>query len=434
LAGFGTVVTGTLSDGALALGDEVEILPAGLKTRVRGLQTHRDKLERATPGRRLAVNVTGLEVNQVQRGMVLTQPGTFSPTTFLNARFQHLADAELPLKHNAEIKFFVGAAEVLGTVRLLDRDVLPPGESGWIQLALAEPVVVAKGDRFILRRPSPGATIGGGTVVEVHAARQRRLDAVNIARLETLARGTPGEILLQALEALGPTSLKEAVQKAGFDAATREAALAEVRAAGELMLLDGDALVITLANWRRFEHEVVATLQAYHTAHPLRSGMPREELKSRLKLPPKVFNALIAYAATQEQVRAMGGLVALPAHHITFSAAQQTQVDALWADFQRDPHNTPSAKECAARVGEEVLAALIEQNILVSVSAEVLFLPDTYAALVDAITAYLRAQGKITVAEVRDRFQTSRKYALALMEHLDARGLTKRVGDERILR
>jgi selenocysteine-specific elongation factor len=459
LTGFGTVVTGTLSGGAFALGDEVEILPAGLHARVRGLQTHKTKIERAPPGSRVAMNLSGVETSQLRRGMVVTRPGTLRPTAFVDARLQHLPaaaagraeaslptgsptlragarglpDAELPLKHNAEVKFFIGASEVLATVRVLEGDALAPGASGWVQLALAEPVVAVKGDRFILRRPSPGATIGGGMIVDPHPKRRhRRTDASVIAQLETLAKGTPGEILFQALEELGVAPLKDALQKSGLTSEAAAEALTEIQS--DLIPLDGDALVLTRTAWNRFETGLRSALAAYHAAHPLRAGMPREELKSRLKHAPKVFNALVAHAAEAGVVVAAGALLRLPAHTVKFSAAQSSKVDALLADFHRDPHNTPSFNDCATRLGDDVLAALIDQGALVQVSPEVLFSAETYAAMVEQIKAHLQSGRKITVAEVRDLFSTSRKYALALMEYLDTQGITRRVGDERVLR
>jgi selenocysteine-specific elongation factor len=435
LPGFGTVVTGTLSDGELALGAEVEILPDGLRARVRGLQTHKAKIERAKPGSRVAANLAGIEVSQLRRGMVVALPGQFSPTSFLDARFRHLVDADLPLKHNAEVKLFVGAAEVLGTVRLLNHDSLPPGESAWVQIALAEPVVVSNHDRFILRRPSPGATIGGGVIVDPHPKRRhKRFDATVTARLETLLKGTPGEVLLQAFDALGPVPLKQAIEKAGLDDETAASALAEVREAGQLIYLDGEALVVSRVGWAKLANDLQTVLSTYHAAHPLRAGMPREEIKSRLRLETKAFQAIIAQAVEAGIVAVSGAAVRLASHQVTFSAAQQSTVEVLLAEFRRNPHNSPSVKECAARVGEEVFNALLEQNLFVQVSADVLFLPETYAGMVEQVRSHLRAQHKITVAETRDMFSTSRKYALALLEHLDAQGITQRVGDERILK
>jgi selenocysteine-specific elongation factor len=441
LTGFGTVVTGTLSDGAFALGEAVELLPGGLPARVRGLQTHKTKLERATPGSRVALNLTGVEVNQLRRGMVVAHPGTLRATALLDVHYRHLPGADLPLKHNAEVKLFVGAAEVAATARLLGRAELPPGESAWLQLVCAEPIVAAKGQRFILRRPSPGATLGGGVIVDPQPKRRyRHNETAVIARLETAARGTPGEILVQALEALGFASTKDAIAKSGLEAATAAEALSELRAGGEWIELEGDGLALSRAMWARFSGELRNVLAAFHAQQPLRAGMAREEVKSRLeqqrreKLSPRLFNALLGRAAELGDIAAQGASVRLAQHRVVFSPAQQARVDSLLADFRRDPYNTPLPKDCAARLGEDVLLALIEQGQLVQLSPEVLFLPDTYAAMVERVKAHLRQHGKITVAIVRDQFQTSRKYALALMEHLDSIGVTKRLGDERVLK
>lgn len=439
LTGFGTVVTGTLSEGALKVGDAVEILPAALPARVRGLQTHKTKLEHAVPGSRVAINLSGVEVAQVKRGQVVAKPGTLAATTLMDVQFRHLADVALPLKHNAQVKLFVGAAEVLATVRLLGQAELAPGGTAWLQLVCAESIVAVKGQRFILRRPSPGATLGGGVIVDPHPKRRYRQNETGVlAQLEAAARGTPSEVLLQTVESLGLASLKDAVAKASLSSDVSQAAIAELRAAGELIELDGEALVLTRATWGHLTRTAQATLAAFHAQFPLRAGMPREELKSRLSkltpLSPRLFNALLARAAVEGALVAQATSVRLATHTIQFEAAQQNKINALLADFRRDPYNTPLPKDCAARVGEEVFTALVELGQLVQLSPEVVFLPETYTQAVAQVKAHLQANRTITVAAVRDMFKTSRKYALALLEHLDALGLTKRVGDERVLR
>ncbi len=448
LPGFGTIVTGTLAGGALAVGDELVLLPESLPARVRGLQTHKTKIERAQPGSRVAVNLAGVDLGQVRRGMVLARPDSFQPTRMLDVRLRHLPDTGLPLKHNTEVKFFVGAAEVVGQVRLLENaagQALAPGASAWAQLVLAAPVVVAKGDRFILRRPSPGDTIGGGEVIDPHPKRRhRRQDAAVINRLETLARGTPGEMLAQALDGLGLAAVGEALQRSGLDNAAGLEALAEARELGLLVELEGEQLAVSRAVWGRLEAALAAALSHYHAAHPLRIGMSREELKSRLtqavdaqwraRLTTKVFNAVIARATQIGLLASTGASVRLARHTVALTPAQQAQVDAVLAGLRRDPHNTPSTKEVLARVGDELLAALFEQGWLIAVSPEVLFDAESYRQMVDGVRLHLQANGRITVAEVRDLFTTSRKYALALMEHLDAIGVTRRVGDERVLK
>jgi selenocysteine-specific elongation factor len=439
LTGFGTVVTGTLSEGAFAVGDAVEILPANLPARIRGLQTHKTKLERAAPGSRVAINLSGVEVAQVKRGQVVAKTGTLTATTLMDVHFRHLPDVELPLKHNAQVKLFIGAAEVLATVRLLGQAELAPGGTAWLQLVCTEPIVAVKGQRFILRRPSPGATLGGGVIVDAHPKRRYRQNEINVIRqLEAAARGTPGEILLQALEALSPTSLKDAIAKTGLEAEAAQAAVAEIRSAGELIELDGEALVLTRAVWQSLISAAQTTLAAFHAQYPLKAGMPREELKSRLSkttpLSPRLFNAVLARAAAEGGLITQTASVRLATHTIQFAPAQQTKINALLADFRRDPYNTPLPKDCAARVGDAEFAALVELGQLVQLSPEVVLLPETYAQAVVQVKAHLQANRTITVAAVRDLFKTSRKYALALLEYLDAAGITKRVGDERVLK
>jgi len=449
LPGFGTVVTGTLLDGALSVGDEVEILPGPMPARVRGLQTHKTKVETGRPSSRLAINLAGVDAGQMRRGMVVARPGTLTPTTMIDAQLRHLPQATTALKHNSSAKFFSGASEVGGTVRLLDRDELAPGETGWAQLVLAQPVVVVKGDHFILRRPSPSETIGGGVVTNPHPIRRhRRNNADVLARLETQKGGSPEERLLEALDRLGPVPLAAAQAEAQAEAgqAGDEARdnIAALISRGDLVEIDGPALVVSRGHWTLFQNQALGILTQYHAAHPLRSGMPREELKSRLgqrleagrraNWSARVFNAMMAKAAADGVVVSAGSSVRRADHQVRLTTQEQALVSALIAAFERDPFNTPSYKDCAARLGTDLLAALLEQGRLVQVSGEVVFLAETYASMVERIRGALKVHGKITVAEVRDLFQTSRKYALAIMEHLDQEGITQRVGDERVLR
>ncbi|MFL7811433.1 MAG: selenocysteine-specific translation elongation factor, partial [Anaerolineae bacterium] len=224
ISGFGTVVTGTLADGNFAVGQEVEVQPQGLKARVRGLQTHKEKVEQAVPGSRVAMNLTGVSKAELARGNVITTPGWLRSTVLADVQLRYLPAAPRPLRHNTQLKFFCGAAETLARVRLLGQDQLQPGETGWAQLRLKEPVALVKGDRFIVRFPSPAATVGGGTIVDSNPGRRyRRFRPEVIARLETLARGSPAEILLQSLERRGPTVTRDMLSASGLGDAATEA-------------------------------------------------------------------------------------------------------------------------------------------------------------------------------------------------------------------
>jgi selenocysteine-specific elongation factor len=298
MPGFGTVATGTLSDGHLSVGDEVVILPSGLTGRVRGLQTHKKKEARALPGSRTAVNLSGLSVDNVRRGDVVAAPGHYLPTRRVDAHFRLLKDASA-VRHASQVKFFTGASETIGSLRLLEGDLLQPGGEAWVQIELRDPVVVVRGDHYILRRPSPAETLGGGLVVDPQPkARHRRRDAALLARLESLLAGSPADVFLQASLALGPAPLKEITVRSRLQPEAAASALADLLASGSLTLLedgprspDADVLALPAPQWDALAAQTMQALAAYHRQYPLRRGMPREELKSRLKLPPRVFNA-----------------------------------------------------------------------------------------------------------------------------------------------
>lgn len=433
VAGFGTVVTGTLIDGALNVGDEVAILPAQRRARVRGLQSHKTKIDRAVPGSRVAINLGGVELSDVQRGDVITTPDWLAPTILVDTQFEYLRSAPRPLKHSDEVKFFHGAAEVSARVRLLNDETLPPGRTGWVQFALARPLALVKGDRFIVRLPSPSITLGGGAVIEPQPGRRhRRFRAEVVARLETLARGTPADLLLKALEGSDLITAPELFKRANLTGNTAEAALSELRAAHQVRVLGGDRYIAG-SRWAALKSKIAGELQAYHTANPLKSGMPREELKSRLGLDTRRFNLIMEQALAENVVAVHGAALQTPGFQIVFKADQQQKIDRLMDQLNTSPWNTPSIKDAEQIVGSEVLSALIELGRVVRLNDEVLLSAPTYQSAVQQVRAHLRAQPTITVAQVRDRFNTSRKYALALMEYLDAQGITRRVGDERVL-
>ncbi|MBN2386737.1 MAG: selenocysteine-specific translation elongation factor [Anaerolineales bacterium] len=433
IAGFGTVVTGTLSDGHLSVGDEVEILPSGQKGRIRGLQTHKKKEDSAVPGSRTAVNMSGVDVDEVRRGEVVIHPGEYRSSRRLDVRFRLLPGASNPLRHDTEVKLFVGAAETVANVRLLGTEALQPGAEGWLQLELRNPVVAVRGDRYILRRPSPGETLGGGAIVDPYPRRRhKRFDQAVIAGLEATARGTPKEVLLQASLGLGPTTRQELVERSRLDSTTAETTIQEVLSAGQLISLDD--LLVAASQWSALRENVTTLLSAYHHNNPLRRGIPREELKSRLKVQPRLFNALLSKMAAEKIVNENKTLVALPEHVIAFTPQQQAAIRGLLAKFAAAPYGPPSIKECQAEVGEEVFAALVDLDELVSVSTEIVFRKADYEVMVDKIRSVLLADGQITLAKVRDLLNTSRKYVQALLEHLDTTGLTVRDGDSRKLR
>ena len=441
IAGFGTVVTGTLVDGTFSIGDSVEIHPGGSKGRIRGLQTHKEKLDRAIQGSRVAVNISGIEVDDVERGEVVIKPGTYNSTSMIDVHFRSLLDADNVMRHNQEVKLYVGSAQRIAKVRLLGRKILHPGEEGWLQLLLSEPVIITRGDRFILRRPSPSSTLGGGVVADAHPKRRHRLkDQVVISQLETFLRGTPATILQRTLERIGPVPLTDGLKESDLTDDEAEQAIQELIQKGEIILSDdsdlsveSSSLVIDKHTWVGVVAKIRKILGDYHQANLLRIGMPIEELRSKMKIETKLASFLLEQAALADYVVIVPGHVSLSEHVIQLTDNEKMLVDKLLRKFESDSYAPPSKKEATQEIGEELVQFLIESGSLLQVSEDVVFQADVYETMVENVKDELREGGTITVAEIRDKFQTSRKYALALMEHLDAIGITVREGDERRL-
>jgi selenocysteine-specific elongation factor len=442
ISGFGTVVTGTLLDGQFSVGDEVEILPGMLKGRIRGLQTHKKKEQVATPGSRTAVNISGVETSALHRGDVLARPNQYTASRRIDAQLRLLRDISSPIKHNGEVKFFTGASETMATIRLLDVEELNPGEEGWVQLELRDPIVTVRGDRYILRRPSPGETLGGGMVIDHQPqGRHKRFDDGLIKSLESLAQGSPEEILLEAAMTIGISPIKDIVTRSRLEQSHAESALASLVSDGSLILLEegissaaGDLLIAAASHWNALREKILRMVGFYHRDYPLRRGMPREELKSKLKISPRIFNAAINKLLEDNSLADRSALLAQVGHEVSFNGQEQVKVETLMRRFGKNPYVTPSVKDCQAEVGEEILNALIEANRLVVVSADVIFRKLDYDTMTMNIQDKILQKGGITLAEVRDLFKTSRKYAQALLEHLDATGITVRDGDFRRLK
>ena len=331
----------------------------------------------------------------------------------------------------------------MATLRLLGTEELNSGEEGWIQLELREPVVAVRGDRYILRRPSPGETLGGGMIVDHRPkGRHKRFDEKILKSLKSLAHGSPADILLEAAMAINAAPIKEIVTRSRLDPAKAEFALKELLITNSLIALEegmpditSEILAIAAPHWNALRDKIMQLVESYHKTYPLRRGIPREELKSKIKLVPRVFSAVINKLITDYIITDYGNSVAKPEYEIRFGNGEQAKIQTLMWKFEQSPFSPPSVKDLRqAEVGEEILNALVELDLLIVVSSDVIFRKVDYDFMVLKIREKLAENGKITLAEVRDLFNTSRKYAQALLEHLDAIGITIRDGDFRKLR
>ena len=432
MPGFGAVVTGTLLDGALTVGQEVELLPSGLRRRIRGLQSHQQRIESVGPGNRVAVNLASTTQEEAERGQVLTLPGWLHPTRTADVQLRMTPAAPMPLRHNLGVTFHAGSSETFARVRLLDVAELRPGQDGWAQVHLAEPLPLVKGDYFVLR--SSQWTLGGGRIVDPHPARHRRFQLGVLETLEVMAEGSPEDLALKALEAAEPCGLAALARAANLALDRTAELVAQLALAGDLVTLggappDANVVLMTASGWARLRGQADAAVQSYHTANPLRSGLPREELRNRLKLSQAIFTHVLARLANEGVLEETGAAVRAPGHRVTLSPAQEAAATAYVAALQREPYSPPTELQLDAAL----LGVLAERGSVVRVSDSLVFAADAYREIVERIVAHLREHGAITVADVRDAFGTSRKYALPLLERLDQQHITRRQGDQRVL-
>jgi len=432
LPGFGTVVTGTLSGGHLSVGDLVEIHPSDRQARIRGLQTHQTKLEQANPGTRVAVNISGIHKAEVSRGEVIAAPGVVTTTILCDVSYRHLSTSSKPLKHNVPVKMFIGSAEVMARTRVLRTKTINPGEEGWLQLELDQPVAMVRGDRFILRRPSPPLTLGGGRILDPSPGRKhRRFGADVVQRLEMLEKGRPEDLLLEAIYRYQPSQFEQLASSVDMSRKDLDFAYQKLTENRQAELLED--YILPGGGRSLWADKLVTVLDQFHSQSPLRLGMPREELRSRLRISADFFIKLTAWAEQQQLIVQSGTIIYKHGHEIRFDSKQENDIDRLKTRMEQAGVNSPSVKECKSEVKDDVYNALIDLGELKQISSDVVYSADGYQELVARIVNYLEQNSTIDVGKLRDLLGTSRKYAIALLEHLDDARVTRRVGDEREL-
>jgi len=438
LKGFGTVVTGTLLDGSLQSGQLVEILPSKKQARIRSLQTHQKKVDTAPPGNRTALNLSGVDLDEVQRGNVVAVPGGYQTTRRIAASVEMLADASGAIRHDDELKCFMGTAQMIGRARVIGSAEIKPGETGWLQLEFPEAVAAEKGDRFILRRPSPQETIAGGQIVEaVSARRYKRFSDEVLARLALLESGSSQQIILERLREKGLIELQALADECGLDEDTTRREIAPLLG-GEIAALstekDGLELLASREYWEGLRKRITGLLEEHYKKYPLQSGMPKKTLSKELKLEQKTFNLALQALAREGMLVNLGSEIGLAEHQVSFSVEDEAQIAQVLALLRQTLYAPPALTELADSYPADLLNAMAEKGMLVKVTEDMAFLPEVYEEVLSRTRAYLEREGQITLAQFRDMFQNSRKYALALLEHLDEMGMTERQGEARVLK
>ena len=429
ISGFGTVVTGTLIDGSISVGSELEIVPGRRNVRVRGLQSHRKAETSVERGSRTAVNLTGVDVDEVSRGQILTTRGWLRTTEAADGHVRMAANAPGPLRHNMQVTVHWLAAESLARVRLLEADRLHPGDSGWCQIVLETSLPMVKGDLFILR--SNVGTLGGGEITETDARRHKRNDPNLIARLEALSAPDPTEVVVRTLDSAGPLTVRELARRSAISEQDAQEYVEKLAGDGQLVRVgDGaNASLYSQGGWNSLKSAASAQLATYHKSFSLRRGASREELRSRLRAQAENFPELLTLMEHEGVLVDEGTTVRAPDHVPALSDAQRATADAYVAKLRGNPNNPPTGLE----VDAELLAFLTDAGEVVPIGEGIVYDAEAYGRIVDEVLTHIKTNGQITVSETRDLLGSSRKYVLPLLQSMDVRRMTRRVGDDRVL-
>jgi selenocysteine-specific elongation factor len=441
--GFGTVVTGVPMRGRVRIGDALEVQPSGRAVRVRGIEAYGRRLEEGRAGHRIALNLADVAHGEIGRGDVVATPGYFRAWPAVTARLKYLASRKVPLRSQAPVHFHVGTSESLARAIVLDRAALAPGETGYVQFRLEQPLIAAPGDRFIVRDITPNDTIGGGVVLQ---GTERRLKtnrpwaADEARRWERLA-GAPEEALDEALRAAGlePATLKEAAAAAYLLPAEAEAALSRLLPDGRARAVgQGDRFVSGEA-FAALLGKVEEALRAFHGGHPLAEGMDRVELRTASGASKPVFDAALEALEAAGRVQAAGALARLPGFSVGLSAAEQAALAELERRFRDGGAKPPSAEEACAGLDPARAPALyrllVQRGVLVEVlKGDIVFHREALERIRGEVVAEIREKGELQPSPFRERIGTTRKYLIPLLEYFDKMGLTVRQENARVLR
>lgn len=441
--GFGTVVTGTLIEGCMNEGDAAELVPSGTETRIRNLQVHGKTVHTAYAGQRVAVNLAGLKKTDVRRGDAVARPGSVRVSRMLDVKLQNLRDSGRVITNDMQVHLYHGAAVVLAKVVLLDRDALEPGESGYAQLRMAEPVATKNGDRFVIRFYSPLETIGGGVILDDAPTRHKRNVPAVLEALKIKESGTAGDRVAQVLtefKATLPTAQLLGA-KLGLDAGTLAAELADLLAAGRAVEpLPGRFIAAAALD------EVAAScktlLSGYHAKNPLHAGMKAAELRQKLfrATDQAVADALLAALCREGVIRRAGERYALAEFEVRYTKRQSAIREKLLQYYAGAGIEPATVEEVAATFPQneradlkQVLDSMLSGGELVMLSPQICYGSAAYARACAAAQAHFAENETLTLAQMRDLLDTSRKYALAVLEYFDKTGITKKEGDFRRL-
>ncbi len=450
MKGFGTVITGTSLSGRIAIGDELMFYPGGLQARIRGIQVHGREVEVVEAGHRTAINLQGIEKDEINRGDLAATPGSMTPSTLLDARLHYLATNAKELKNRAQVRVHVGTREIVGRVVLMEEDLVEPGSDTDVQLILQEPVAVWPGDRYVIRSYSPITTIGGGTILNNAPRKRKRTRERDRRRNREIfaiyTDGTDEERMLLFLEESGLAGITadQLATRLGVFGKKLKKLLQQPISRGQVLVVESETQrLITASTLERVNTAILDFLAGYHEENPLKTGLAKEELRSRLRpgIDQKLFQYALSGLTRKKKIVQEGAEVRLAGHEVTLQVDEQEmreKIERLYLDAGLTP---PNFKDVLATFTEfpedqirQVINLLVQEERLVKINEALYFHADTLSELKTRLRAFIEREGEIDAPRFKELTGLTRKFSIPLLEYFDKIKLTIRIGDKRVLR
>ncbi|ERI90259.1 selenocysteine-specific translation elongation factor [Clostridiales bacterium oral taxon 876 str. F0540] len=445
VSGFGTVVTGTIISGRISEGETVQVYPSMQISRVRGIQVHENSVKYAEAGQRCAINLSNVKVEEIKRGDIVSKEAVMESSLMIDCKLNYLKSCDKPLENRQRVRIYHGTSEILCRVIILDQEQIMPGESAYVQLRLEETLTAQRNDRFVIRNYSPMYTIGGGIIIEPAAKKAKRFDSNYIEELKIKESGSAESILEKTIEKLSCEYPDEAVILKALG--KNEENLEE-----KLKVLLKDKIIVKLTSLDKplYIHknyikqkttELEKLLLKYHQDNPLKAGISKEEIKNKIfgkNIKQKTYDEVLKLLEERNVISFHGSFISLKEFQIKYSKEQQRIKDKIIDAFKDARYNPPKYEDLAASEKDKksfkmVYDSLLDMGELSKASEECVFLTEYYEEAKKLLIDFIKEKGSISAAEARDLFNTSRKFAVSLLENFDSLKLTKRVEDVRVL-
>ncbi|WP_027625015.1 selenocysteine-specific translation elongation factor [Clostridium lundense] len=445
VSGFGTIVTGTIVNGRVKEGDIVETYPSKIQCKVRGIQIHDEKVKFAEAGQRTALNLSNVKAKDIKRGDVISSIDNMEPSFMIDCNLHYLNSNVKSLENRQRVRIHHGTSELMCRVVILNKEEIKPGENAYVQLRLENPIVCKKDDRFVIRNYSPMYTIGGGIIIQPITKKAKRFDEKHIEELKVRESGSIEKILENTIEKISlKFPDKFLIEKSiGFNENIIEKEINSLKTQGKIMELQGDSVPIYIHKnfLEEKTQDIVNILEQFHKDNPLRHGIHKEEIKNKAfkkEIRQKIYDEFLQILVRKNIINIDGNYIFLKSFSIHYTKEQKEVKEKIICIYNKRKFSPPTYEELVNEEKDKklfrmVYDSLIQNGELIRINEDIIFSLENYNKGKDIIIKYIDEEGSITLGEFRDLLHTSRKYAVALIEHFDYVKLTKRVEDKRVL-